>query len=781
MLIRRFIQTCRADAELATDIRAALVESLFAPLASLIFGAVGCSIIGGAVALRVGDPWIMAVSVALFAVGMLRVVSAILYKRDKRREKAEFTKVWERVYEYGAWGFSGLLGLLCWLTITQTADASLHLAVSTTTAGYAAAISGRNAGRPIIAVGQLTLSTLPLSIALLTDPDWVQKAMGFVVLLFIYGMMDITLSIRDIIIQALTMTRKEAALAARFEEQANRFDIALNNMSHGLCMLDDQDRLQVWNERFLELLHLQNAPVHVGMRIPTLVRHSIRAGNHKGRNVRQVFGDLSRSLQKNSIDQVHTSPDGDRTIALSRRVMADGGSVIILEDVTERKRAQERIAHLARYDELTGLANRTQFRERINAMLSAVSNRENHVTVHLIDLDRFKTVNDTLGHPIGDKLLKEVAQRLSTVIGSADMITRFGGDEFVVLQPATVRRQDAQWLAQRLAKALGDPFDIDGHRIDIGASIGIAMAPTDGVDADELLKKADMALYVAKNGGGGNHCFFAGEMEEAVQVRRALELDLREALVSEQFQLHFQPLVDLRSGRVTTCEALLRWVHPVRGNVPPSVFIPIAEETGLIVAVGEWVLQRACVEAATWPADVKVAVNLSPVQFRERGLALHVVSALAKSGLPAQRLELEITERVLLEESEATLAAMEQLRNLGISISLDDFGTGYSSLNYLRQFPFNKIKIDQSFIRDLGEKGDARPIIGAVASLGTGLDKIVVAEGIETEEQMKLVRAQGCHEGQGHYFGLPMNGEAIRARLEALEAKDRDAKPQLVA
>ena len=449
-------------------------------------------------------------------------------------------------------------------------------------------------------------------------------------------------------------------------------------------------------------------------------------------------------------------------------MMAEGGSVVILEDVTERKRAQERISHLARYDELTGLANRTQFRERINGMLAAVRKRESHITVHLIDLDRFKAINDTLGHPIGDKLLKEVARRLSGVIGPADMITRFGGDEFVVLQTATERRQDAEWLAQRLAKVLEDPFEIDGHRMDIGASIGIAMAPMDGVDADQLLKKADMALYAAKNGGGGGHRFFAAEMEQAVQVRRALELDLRDALASEQFELHFQPLVDLRTGRVTTCEALLRWVHPERGEVQPSEFIPIAEETGLIIALGEWVLQRACVEAATWPQAIKVAVNLSPIQFRDRCLALHVASALAKSGLRAQRLELEITERVLLEESDATLAAMEQLENLGVAMSLDDFGTGYSSLNYLRKFPFRKIKIDQSFIRDRGEDRDARAIISAVANLGAALDMIVVAEGIETEEQMKMVSALGCHEGQGFFLGRPIAGGAIRARLEAL-------------
>ena len=776
MLLKKLIQTRTADAELPSEIRAALVESLFAPIVSLVVGAVACSIVGGAVALRIGDHWIMANSIAIFAIGMLRVASAVFYKKYKESHRFTATRLWERTYEYGAWAFAALLGTLCWLTIIQTRDASLQLAVTTMSVGYAAAIAGRNAGRPFIVVGQLAFATLPMSIALMVYPDWLHRVIGFVVLMFLYGMIDITLSIRDIIIQALTMTRKEATLAARFEEQAKRFDIALNNMSHGLCMLDQQDRLQVWNDRFLELLHLQKVPVRVGMRVSQLIRHSIRAGNHKSMNVKLVFNELLRSLQHDSFDQIQTAPDGDRTIAVSRRTMAGGGSVVILEDVTERKRAQERIAHLAKYDELTGLANRAQFRERINLMFAGVRKRDRHLTIHLIDLDRFKAINDTLGHPIGDKLLKDVASRLAAVIGPADMITRFGGDEFVVLQAATEHRQDAQWLAQRIVKALGEPFEIDSHRIDIGASIGIAMAPTDAVDADHLLKKADMALYAAKKIGGGNHCFFASEMEEAAQERRALELDLRDALASNQFRLNFQPLVDLRTGRVTTCEALLRWRHPKRGDVPPSVFIPVAEETGLIIELGDWVLQRACIEAAAWPHGIKVAVNLSPVQFKDRGLALHVASALAKSGLHAQRLEVEITERVLLEESEGTLATMEQLKSLGVGISLDDFGTGYSSLNYLRKFPFHKIKIDQSFIRDLGGERDAQPIIGAVASLGAGLNKIVVAEGIETEDQMKLVKAQGCHEGQGYFFGMPMSGNDIRARI-----LDRTADAQLVA
>ena len=774
MLISRLLRARRADETLPADIRAALIESLFAPIASLLVGAIACSIIGIAVALRVGNWVLMANSIAIFAVGILRVVSALLYRRGRNDQNLTVTKIWEHVYELGAWGFAALLGLLCWLTITQTSDATLQMAVSTTTAGYSGAISGRNAGRPIIALGQLTLCSLPMAIALLLYPDFVHKALGVVVLMFIYGMVDITLSLRDLIVQAFTMTRKEAALAARFEEQANRFDVALNNMSHGLCMLDQANRLQVWNERFIELLRLQNAPIQVGMRMPLLIRHSMRAGNYPTKSIKQVLQELGGRLRKERFGQFYTSPDGERTIAVSRRMKSDGGSVIILEDVTERKRAQEKIAHLAKYDELTGLANRTLFREHITAMLAHPD--EKHLTIHLIDLDRFKAVNDTLGHPIGDKLLRLVASRLSPVIRPIDMIARFGGDEFVVVQAATDRLQDAKRLANRLASTLKEPFEIEGHRIDIGASIGIAMAPKDGLDADELLKKADMALYASKAMGGDSHRFFALEMEEAAQERRALELDLRDALNLQQLDLHYQPLVDLRTGKITSCEALLRWMHPVRGNIPPSVFILIAEETGLIVPLGEWALNRACSEAAAWPNGVKVAVNLSPVQFREPSLPLQVASALVKAGLSAQRLELEVTERVLLEDNNDTLAIMEQLNSLGVQLSLDDFGTGYSSLNYLRKFPFHKIKIDRSFICDLGEARDARAIIGAVANLGANLDKVVVAEGIETEEQSALVAAQGCHEGQGYLFGRPMPSAAIRARLS-----ERTEQRQMVA
>ena len=598
MLLKKLIAIRRADAELPPEIRAALVKSLFAPISSLTVGAINCSIIGMVVALSVGNDAIMANSVAIFAVGMLRVVSAILYRRYRAADQTSLTKTWERVYEAGAWAFSALLGVLCWLTLTETRDPALQMAVITTATGYAAAISGRNAGRPFIALGQFTSIMLPMVVALFLYPDWIHKILGFVGLLFMYGMMDITLGIREVIIQALTMTRKEAALAARFEEQANRFDIALNNMSHGLCMLDQQDRLQVWNRRFLDLLHLKKAPVRVGMKLPELLRHSIRAGNYKGKKPKQVFSQLVHGLRAAGEQQLQISPDGEKTIALSRRMMADGGSVVILEDITERKRAQERISYLARYDDLTGLANRVQFNEELSALLVAVRRGESDVTLQLIDLDRFKTINDTLGHPVGDKLLKQVAERLRAIIRPSDLITRFGGDEFIVVQTGTDNRQNAEWLAQRLLRAIAEPFEVDGHRLDIGASIGIAMAPADGTDADQLLKKADMALYAAKHSGRGGHQFFAAEMEEAVQVRRLLEIDMREALAANQFTLEFQPLIDLHTGRITTCEALVRWSHPKRGAIPPSVFIPVAEETGMIIALGQKILDMACMEAA---------------------------------------------------------------------------------------------------------------------------------------------------------------------------------------
>jgi diguanylate cyclase (GGDEF)-like protein len=376
--------------------------------------------------------------------------------------------------------------------------------------------------------------------------------------------------------------------------------------------------------------------------------------------------------------------------------------------------------------------------------------------VHCLDLDHFKTVNDTLGHPIGDELLKLVAVRLIEAVAKTDFIARIGGDEFAVVQTNVSRPEQCSQLASRIVELVSRPYDIDGRHIVIGASIGIAVAPSDGANPDLLLKNADMALYLAKSDGRGTHRFFEREMDRRLQARHTLEVDLRAAITNAEFELHYQPIIRLADGRVSGLEALVRWNHPQRGLIPPGQFIPLAEETGLIVPLGEWVLRTACAQAARWSEPVGVAVNLSAVQFKGRNLVQIALSALAASGLAPSRLDLEITESVLLQDEANTLATLHQLRGLGVRISMDDFGTGYSSLAYLRSFPFDKIKIDRSFVRDMPERNDSQAIIRAVTGLANSLKISTVIEGIETEEQLKMAKAEGCNEAQGFLFSKPM-------------------------
>jgi diguanylate cyclase (GGDEF)-like protein len=372
-----------------------------------------------------------------------------------------------------------------------------------------------------------------------------------------------------------------------------------------------------------------------------------------------------------------------------------------------------------------------------------------------LDLDRFKNVNDTLGHPIGDLLLKAAADRMRSCVRSEDLVARLGGDEFAIVQGSSTQPSDVSALATRLIEVVGAPYDLDGHQVNVGASIGIAIAPTDGDKPDVLMKSADLALYRAKADGGGDYRFFEVEMDARMQARRALELDLRKAIVNSEFELYYQPIVDVKGGQITSCEALIRWHHPERGMIQPLEFIPVAENTGLIVPLGEWVLRQACAQAALWPKHVTMAVNLSPAQFKSRNLVPTVISALATSGLSADRLELEITELVLLQDNDGAFAVLRQLRDLGIKIVMDDFGTGYSSLGYLRSFPFDKIKIDQSFIRDLPAKQDSVAIVRAVVGLSSSLGITTTAEGVETEEQLASLTAEGCNEFQGFLFSPP--------------------------
>jgi diguanylate cyclase (GGDEF)-like protein len=409
------------------------------------------------------------------------------------------------------------------------------------------------------------------------------------------------------------------------------------------------------------------------------------------------------------------------------------------------------------------------FHERLDDALKHT--REEKIAVLCLDVDRFKGVNDALGHPIGDLLLSAVADRLRHCVRDCDTVARLGGDEFAIVQIGTSQPNDATNLATRLIEAIGAPYELDGHQVVVGMSIGIAIPPDDGTDPHQLLKNADMALYRAKADGRGVFRFFEAEMDARMQTRRALELDLRRAVVSGQFELLYQPLIDVQSSCVRGFEALIRWHHPKRGMVAPLDFIPLAEETGLIVPIGEWVLREACKEAAAWPDDVSVAINLSPVQFKSKNLLPTVISALAASGLPPSRLQLEITESLLLQENDDTLAMLHQLRSLGIRISMDDFGTGYSSLGYLQKFPFDKIKIDRSFVRNMTEREDSLAIVRAVAAMGTSLGMMTTAEGVETAEQFERLKAEGCTEVQGYLFSPPQPAAEVRQLIRKLNPR----------
>jgi diguanylate cyclase (GGDEF)-like protein len=429
---------------------------------------------------------------------------------------------------------------------------------------------------------------------------------------------------------------------------------------------------------------------------------------------------------------------------------------------------------MAHHDALTALPNRILLRLRMEEMIADLGRNGRGFAVLCVDLDNFKWVNDTLGHPFGDLLLQGVATRLRAELREQDTMARLGGDEFAILQAGVERPEEVSNLLARLLTVIGEPYDLEGHLVTVGASIGVALAPGDGADPDRLLKNADMALYRAKAEGKGAFRFFESEMDARVQARRRLEMDLRMAMQAEAFEVHYQPLVNLATGEVRSLEALIRWPHPERGMIPPSDFIPVAEETGLITQLGLFVLRQACADAAKWPEDVKVAVNLSPMQFKSGSLLQSVRDALNDAGLQPTRLELEITETLLLDKSELVTATLHALRALGVHISMDDFGTGYSSLSYLRSFPFDKIKIDRSFVHDIGANADSQAIVRAIVSLGSSLGIMITAEGVETESDLAYLRAEGCTEGQGYLFSKAQPQREILALL-AKQKKDKRA------
>jgi diguanylate cyclase (GGDEF)-like protein len=594
-------------------------------------------------------------------------------------------------------------------------------------------------------------------------------------LLIVVCPLFLLLLLRKLLESVITSERSLDQNARELAQLNTRLDLAFNNMSQGLCFFDGQRHLIVCNRRFVEMYDLSVERVRPGMSLEAIVDLRFEAGTSPK---------MSRDDYLTWRDSISVSDKPSETVVelnngnffkISHIPMPDGGWVATHEDVTASKRDEARISYMAHHDALTGLASRSYFTESIEAAKMRLDRQGHPFGLLMLDLDRFKAINDSMGHAAGDTLLKEVARRLEKVITKDDVVARLGGDEFAIITFGTSIDSDEPHhdgsiaLARRVLDIINEPFVIESKTVFVGASIGVALAPDDGVDTEALLKKADLALYKSKAKGRNVYSLFDPQMMVETSELHKLEADMRAGLSRSEFEVHYQPIIDARTRKIAGAEALVRWRHPEHGLIAPAKFIPLAESTGLIIPLGEFVLHRACCDAMSWPAGLKVAVNLSAIQFRKTNLFDVIMCALIESGLPAGRLEVEVTESVLLENESDYAVLLHQLKNIGVSIALDDFGTGYSSLSYLKQFPFDKIKIDRSFTADVAEHEGSMAIVSAIIGLSRGLDMITTAEGIETERQFEIMRAAGVTLAQGYLFGRPCTIAEFNAALERAE------------
>jgi diguanylate cyclase (GGDEF)-like protein len=757
--------------ELEPVLYAALIDSMCQNFWPMLLGTLCAAVAAVMTAMKTGNVLLWPVALLIVGIGTIRAFQMRKYERRTAVLSYEQARHWEPRYAIGAIVYAGVLGVWCFITIHGNHDTIAHMVCVAVTIAYTGGGAARNYGRPWLVQYHILLACGPLSVALALHGGFYYIGLAVLLVLFFFGLKGINLSLHAIFVKALTSSFREAALAGQF-------DTALNNMPHGLCMFRADGRLAVMNHRFSEMMKLPADFVERGASASDIIDACVISGSISAAAGKMILAEIDNTRAR---DMITTDPDivRGRSLSWTFQPMAGGGAVVLLEDITERRNAEARITHLARYDELTALPNRVNFRDEIGRLLASQRGAEQMSALLFVDLDQFKQVNDTLGHPCGDQLLCAVADRLREMLRPEDFVARFGGDEFVVFQQNIHSAEDAAVLARRIVDRLSERYKIDNHLVEIGASVGIAMASR-GVSADTLLKNADMALYRAKADGRGTFCFFRDEMAQTVEARRILEIDLRKALANEEFELFFQPLVNLKSGRIATCEALLRWNHPVRGTVSPVDIIPIAEDMGLIVDLGRWILRKACMECMKWPEAVSVAVNFSPQQFHQRDILGEVRYALEVSGLPAGRLEIEITESSLLRNTQLTHDVLSQLHALGVRISLDDFGTGYSSLSYLHNFPLQKVKIDRSFLEGIDSD---RPLtlLRGVARLSADLGMAVVVEGIETNEQLELISADGTvTEAQGYLFSRPVPALRVRQLLNASHGR-REPDEQLLA
>lgn len=723
----------------------ALVDSLYQEGRSLFVGYV---MVMGAMALTCAkshQPSYLGCALVFTAISFLRALDMRAYRSARSRITTKLmAQRWEHRYGAGVVSTLLTLGVWCWLSASYPRDSYSLMVSFSTTIAYVIGITGRNFGTRRLVAFQVLSVAVPMLGALLFYGDSYQRAFTPILALFFVGLAFICERLRKNLLDAVISSSDMTLLA-------NRFDAALTSMPHGLCMFDKGRRVLVANSRMNDHLGLSS-----DIELKALSAQELTAAcTGSGVLAHADAARLAAVLRKDMPQQEELKMDlqDGRVIEASIKPLEDGGVLLLISDITERSRAQSIIDKMAKFDAVTGLFNRTVLQKKLEGR--ACQPWAGNFAIHYLDLDQFKQVNDTLGHSTGDRLLKIAAERLSSAIASDDVIARFGGDEFVVLQWRVVGPEDATELAEKMLQSLRLPCVIDGRRLTVSATIGIALSNSEG-DSESFLRRADLALYSAKARSRDSYQLFKPEMELRACARRNFELDLRSALTRDEFEVYYQPIVEVQTQRVLGCEALLRWHHPQRGMVSPAEFIPVAEERGLIAELDGWVLRRACFECQRWPSTLRVAVNLSSLTFANIDVPSMVEAALRAAQLAPDRLEIEITETVLLEDSDRTHAALQALRRLGVHICLDDFGTNYSSLSYLRRFPLNKVKIDQSFVRDLGE-GNTLILLRGISRLCAELGLRVTVEGIETKSQLMLVEAEASiREAQGYLFGRPV-------------------------
>ncbi len=739
--------------QLPAAIHAALVDTLFGTFGSFISGVLGGLLVPAIAWARTRDPIFIACAIALMVVSAFRLAMYFIYTRTPEKARQNEAKRWEGLYAIGAVSYLAAVGVTAAFLFQRHFDEVTSLYGIIMAVGCSVAITGRNAGRPLIVYGQVLAVCGPLAVTFALEQNAWYLGLSGVLVLVMVSVISTTKFINGALVNAL-LTGHEAKI------QRSRFSKALDSMSHGLCM-GDSDGVAVVNRRLREFFRLDDDAT--GLTVAGLAER-ISASGRMSSTEQQAFKTAWETNVMKRDASVFSHAIGGRIYDFRCEPMDKGGFVVVVEDVTAARLASREIERMAHFDALTGLPNRVQFHTRLEGYLERPIKPGQQIALLSVDLDQFKEVNDTRGHPTGDELLCLVAKRLRQSVQGADLVARFGGDEFQVLLQAPDDMEVVEKIAQRIIDEISATYTIEGNPITIGASVGIASCPVHAQTADELLRCADMALYRAKAAGRGVYKVFNPEMDTAMRRKRHVEQFLREAIAGETLDVFYQPVVDTRTGRIIACEALARLRHPEEGWISPSEFIPVAEETGLIITLGDWILRRACRDAVTWPKDVRVAVNFSAKQFvMGKNVVSKITDALLDSGLDPQRLEVEITESTIFEAKDA-LGQLQEISDSGVKISLDDFGTGYSSLSYLRQFPVDKIKIDGSFAQDIKSRA-SQAVIGSVSVLAQLLNVDLVIEGIEEKEQLEAVKSWNVRLVQGYYFSKPKPLEELMPLL----------------